>query len=254
MKVHNRTHTSHIGSEFSSLDILIELYYEVLNVTVKNYLSVDRDYFILSKGHAAPALYEVLFRKGFIDKDDLESYGKNGSILGEHPMREIFGIDSSTGSLGHGLSIAAGIAYSLKYSGMNDKVYCLLSDGECQEGSTIEAANFAGRMKLDNLVAIVDNNNLQGYERTSEIQEISSVKEKFISSSWHSEEMNGHDYSEMRSKFSAIPFEKEKPSLLIANTIKGKGVTEMEEKLEWHYRSPSDSQVIDFINELERLR
>ncbi|MCL6090739.1 MAG: transketolase [Candidatus Thermoplasmatota archaeon] len=250
MRLHNRTHTSHIGSEFSSLDIMVELYFDVMDITPQNFSSLDRDYFIISKGHAAPALYDVLFRRGFITKDAFESYGKEGSQLAEHPKREVFGVDTATGSLGHGLSIAAGMAYSLKYSNMKGKVYCLLSDGECQEGSTIEAANFAGRMKLDNLIAVIDNNRLQGYERTSNIQNIASVKNKFEASSWSVSEMNGHDFQDMRSKFLNTPFKTGEPSLLIANTLKGKGVLEMEDKLEWHYKSPSDVEVENFIKQL----
>jgi transketolase len=250
IKLHNRTHTSHIGSEFSSIDIMIELYYEIMNISPAPSLITDRDYFILSKGHAAPALYDILCRKGFISRDTFDTYGRNGSQLTEHPKRETYGIDASTGSLGHGLSIAAGMAYSLRYSSMKGRVFCLLSDGECQEGSTLEAANFAGRMKLDNLVAIIDNNGLQGYERTSSIQSISSVKEKFLASKWAIKTINGHDYSEMRSNLMKIPLEEDRPSLFIANTIKGKGVQEMENKLEWHYKSPSDAEVSLFKKQL----
>lgn len=250
IKLHNKTHSSHIGSEFSSIDIMLELYYEIMNISPENYLTTDRDYFILSKGHAAPALYDILYRKGYISKNIFNSYGENGSLLAEHPKRETYGIDASTGSLGHGLSIANGMAFSIKYSEKNGRVFCLLSDGECQEGSTLEAATFAGRMRLDNLIAIIDNNGLQGYERTSSIQSINSVQDKFYASGWSVDTVNGHDYSDMRSKFMGIPFEKGKPSLLIANTVKGKGVAEMENKLEWHYKSPSDHEVFAFIEEL----
>ena len=250
VRLHNRTHTSHIGSEFSSVDIMIELYFEIMNITPQSYSTRTRDYFILSKGHASPALYDILYRKGFISREVFESYGKDGSPLAEHPSREILGIDSATGSLGHGLSIAAGIAYSLKCSNVEGRVFCLLSDGECQEGSTIEAANFSGRMKLDNLVAIVDNNGLQGYERTSNIQNIASVKNKFASSHWFVEEMDGHNFKNMRTSLSSLPKEKDKPSLLVANTLKGKGVKSIEDKLEWHYKSPSDAEVENFINQI----
>lgn len=253
IKLHNKTHTSHIGSEFSSIEIMLELYYEIMNISPENYLKTDRDYFILSKGHAAPALYDILYRKGYISKDIFNSYGDNGSLLSEHPKRGTYGIDASTGSLGHGLSIATGIAYSLKYSQNQGRIFCLLSDGECQEGSTLEAATFAGRMRLDNLIAIIDNNGLQGYEQTSNIQSIKSVEKKFSASGWAVNNVNGHDYSDMHSKFIGIPFQNGKPSLLIANTVKGKGVAEMENKLEWHYKSPSDHEVSTFIEELGGL-
>lgn len=251
VKLHNRTHTSHIGSEFSAIDIMVELYYDVMDITPENFSSNDRDYFILSKGHSAPALYEILNRKGFFERATLDQYGENGSVLAEHPKRGIPGIDASTGSLGHGLSIASGIAYSLRLSKMKGRVYVLLSDGECQEGSTLEAANFAGRMNLDNLVAIVDNNGLQGYDATSDIQRIDSVITKFVSSGWSHRTVNGHDFEQMDREFHSIPFIADKPSLLVANTVKGKGVREMENRLEWHYKSPSDTELHEFIKELE---
>ena len=134
IKLHNRTHTSHIGSEFSSIDIMVELYFDIMDITPENISRIERDYFVLSKGHAAPALYDILYRRDFITKEAFETYGREGTKLAEHPKRDVLGIDTATGSLGHGLSIAAGIAYSLKYSSMKGNVYCLLSDGECQEG------------------------------------------------------------------------------------------------------------------------
>lgn len=254
IRLHNRTRTSHIGSEFSCIDLLVELYWYVLDITPSNMQSLDRDYFILSKGHAAPALYDVLYRRGFISKETFESYGINGTILAEHPSSDVNGISSATGSLGHGLSIASGIAYSLKEMGLKRKVYVLLSDGECQEGATIEASIFAGRMKLDNLIAIVDNNGLQGFERTSNIQSIKSVMEKFSSSNWRVREIDGHNHDQIRKELSNSHNIDGKPTLIIANTIKGKGVNFMEDKLEWHYKSPSDSQVSEFISQLHGVR
>lgn len=251
VKLHNRSNTSHIGSEFSALDIMIELYYEVMNINPNNFSSKDRDYFILSKGHAAPALYAILYRRGFITRQVLEAYGSNGSILAEHPSRDIHGVDTISGSLGHGLSIGSGIAFALKNSNLKGKVYVLLSDGECEEGSTIEAANFAGRMNLDNIIAIIDNNELQAYEITSNIQNINSVKDKFRSSGWAIKTVNGHDYVKLKTVFYSTPFEVNKPLLVIANTVKGKGVKAMEGKMEWHYKSPSDFDAEKFIRELE---
>lgn len=254
IKLHNRTHTSHIGSEFSSVDIMVELYYEIMKTDNSRADFIDSDYFILSKGHAAPALYDILYRRGFISKEVFDSYGVNGTILAEHPNIEVKGVVCATGSLGHGLPIGSGIAYSLMKMKKSQRVFVLLSDGECQEGSTIEAANFAGRMKLDNLVAIVDNNGLQGFERTSNIQKIEAVQAKFSSSNWSVAEIDGHDYSAMKKSFSRIPLETGKPSLFIANTVKGKGIKAMEDRLEWHYRSPSDTNVNEFIRELEVRR
>jgi transketolase len=232
---------------------MVELYYNVMDITPENFHSNERDYFILSKGHSAPALYEILYRKGFFGKVMLDKYGENGSVLAEHPNRGIPGIDVSTGSLGHGLSIAAGIAYSLRMSKLKGKVYVLMSDGECQEGSTLEAATFAGRMNLDNLVAIVDNNGLQGYDATSDIQPIDSVITKFLSSGWSYRTLNGHDFDQMEREFHSVPFDAGKPSLVVANTVKGKGIREMENRLEWHYKSPSDTELLGFIKQLEEL-
>jgi len=232
---------------------MVELYYNVMNITPENFHSNERDYFILSKGHSAPALYEILYRKGFLGKVLLDNYGENGSVLAEHPKKGIPGIDVSTGSLGHGLSIASGIAYSLRLSKLKGRVYVLMSEGECQEGSTLEAANFAGRMNLNNLVAIIDNNGFQGYDATSEIQPIDSVISKFVSSGWSHKTINGHDFEEMEREFHSVPFNAEKPSLVVANTVKGKGIREMENRLEWHYKSPSDTELLGFIKQLEEL-
>ena len=230
---------------------MVELYFDIMNIKPENYDSIDRDYFILSKGHAAPALYDILYRKGFITKTEFETYGTNGTILSEHPNNLIKGIEVSTGSLGHGLSIAAGIAYSNKISKKNrGRIFCILSDGECQEGSVLEGASFAGRMNLANLIVIIDNNGLQGYERTENIQNIESVRQKFLASGWAIREIDGHDFTQMHFAFKNLPLEPNKPSLFIANTIKGKGVKEMENKLEWHYKSPTNEQADNFLKEL----
>jgi transketolase len=250
VRLHNRTNASHIGSEFSALDVMVLLYYEVMDITPQNFPSKDRDFFILSKGHAAPALYALLYRRGFITKEAFDSYGSNGTVLAVHPSRDVYGVDAASGSLGHGLSIGSGIALALRKLHPGRKVYVLLSDGECEEGSTVEAAVFAGRMGLDNLVAVVDNNGLQAYDPIEAIQDMSSTKAKFESSGWEVREVNGHSYPEMREVFRQLPFKEGRPSLIVAHTVKGKGVKEMEGKIEWHYKAPSDSQVRRFVEEL----
>ncbi len=254
MKLHNRTHTSHIGSEFSALDIMVTIWFGFMDLNTVNFSSVERDHFVLSKGHAAPALYDILWRKNLISKQVLDSYGKNGSILAAHPNNDVPGIDIGTGSLGHGLGVGSGIAYSLKKSSLKGRVFVLLSDGECQEGSTIEAANFAGRFKLDNLVAVVDNNGLMAYERTDSVQTIDSVIKKFRSSNWVVRRVDGHNYRQLKHIFEAVPFEKRRPNLIVADTIKGKGIKKMEGKIEWHYKSPSNEDAIEFVKELEEKR
>ncbi|MDE1860600.1 MAG: transketolase [Candidatus Micrarchaeota archaeon] len=234
---HSEAKMAHIGSDLSCLDIMITLYFRVLG---------KDDHFILSKGHAALALYAVLHKKGIITDQVYGTLGKNGSMLGEHPIYGIKGIEAATGSLGHGLSIGAGIALAKKLDGSKGTVYVLLSDGECQEGSTLEAMNFAGLHKLGNLVAIVDSNKFQAYDRT--LIPDSQVQKEFDTAGWTTKRIPGHDFIELESnlrKTSAAP------TLYIADTVLGKGVSDMEDKLEWHYKSPTKEQVDEFVKKIK---
>ncbi len=234
---HSVSKMSHIGSDFSALDIMISLYIDdILNAN---------DHFILSKGHAALGLYAVLHEKEIISDELYSTLGKDGSVLGEHPIYGIEGIEVSTGSLGHGLSIAVGMALAKNRNNEQGHIYVLLSDGECQEGSTLEAMNFGARFKLNNITAIVDSNRWQAFDRT--ILPVEKIKEEFLTAGWETVTINGHDYKELHD---ALSKKAEVPLLILANTILGKGVKSMEDKLEWHYKSPSEKEVKHFVEEI----
>ncbi len=247
--MHYKSRTSHIGSALSIVDILVVLYFRILSVNPQKPSWEKRDRFILSKGHAASALYCVLAEKGFFEKKLLDTYCVNGGKLSEHPDRlNVPGIEVSTGSLGHGLSIGVGMALAAKRDKKNHKIFILMSDGECEEGSVWEAVSTAGRLNLNNLVVIIDYNKLQAYDRTDDIQSIKSVKEKFRNSGWDVREIEGHEFSSIE-KGLKIPIA-ENPTVVVANTIKGKGIKEMEGKMEWHYKSPKKENLSDFLKEL----
>ena len=225
----------HIGSELSCLDILVALYFgDVLKEGYK---------FILSKGHAAPALYAVLHKKGIISDEIYGSHGKNGTLLAEHPTFDLPGIDAATGSLGHGLPIAVGMALAFKLDKKDSKVFALLSDGETEEGSTLEAMNSAARFKLDNLVAIIDSNRWQAYDRTAEIQPVSNTKKEFLGAGWSATEIDGHNYGEIQAALENVPISVGKPSLIVANTVLGKGVGSFEDMLYSHYKPPLEEHI-----------
>jgi len=245
---------SHIGSALSCVDILTVLYFKILAIDPKNPWLENRDRFILSKGHAVAALYATLAERGFFNKKLLKSYCANGSNLPGHASRNcVAGVEVSTGSLGHGLAIANGIALAGKRDKKNYRVFVLLSDGECDEGSTWEAILFAGHHKLDNLVAIVDYNKWQAFGRTNEVLNLEPFTKKWKDFGWSAKEINGHNFQEIFKSLGKIPFQKNKPSVLIAHTIKAKGLSFMEDKLESHYRSPSEEEYKKAIKELEKL-
>lgn len=250
--MHYKAGTSHIGSAFSIVEILIMLYFRILKINPKEPKDANRDRFILSKGHAVSALYTTLAKRGFFNEEILDKYCIDGGILSGHPDRfSIPGIETSTGSLGHGLPIGVGLAFAGKKDKKNYRVFVLMSDGECEEGSVWEAAISASRLKLDNLVGIIDANKLQAYEKTDNIQPISSLKGKFENFGWSVREVDGHNFEQLEKVFKNIPFKNEQPTMLIAHTIKGKGIPTMENKLEWHYRSPKENQLKDFFEMLE---
>ena len=239
LRSHNAHKLPHIGSEFSCLDILVTLY--VGGVLGKG------DKFVLSKGHAAPALYAVLHKKGILSTEIYDSLGENGSLLAEHPSFGLPGIEANTGSLGHGLSIATGMALAFKLNKKDSKVFVLLSDGETQEGSTLEAMNSASRFKLDNLIAIIDSNKWQAYDRTSVIQPVSNTKKEFQAAGWGATEIDGHDYSSLLKTLQDIPIIAGSPSLIVANTVLGKGVDSFEDKLFSHYKPPLAEHIHELI-------
>lgn len=242
---------AHIAPAFSMTDILVALFEKALNLSAKNLSSPDRDRFVLSKGHACAALYAVLAERGFLKKSELKTFCSFGSRLGGHPERgKIPGVEASTGSLGHGFPIACGMALAGKLSGKKYKVYTILGDGECQEGVIWEAAMFASQQRLDNLIAIVDFNKLQGIGRLEEISDLKPFRKKWESFGWQTKEIDGHDFKEITGVFKKVPFKKGYPSVIIAHTVKGRGVSFMESKPIWHYRLPDAKEMLLACKEL----
>lgn len=228
----------HPGGAFSSVEILTSLYFEVMKIDPANPQWEERDRFILSKGHASVALYAILSLRGFIPRNTLLTFRQDNSNLCGHPdMHKIIGIEMSTGSLGHGLSIGAGLAISSKMDNKDSKVFVLLGDGETQEGSVWEAAMFSHHYKLDNLTAVIDRNMIQIDGFTEEIMSLEPYKAKWEAFGWEAREIDGHDISEIIYALKRTPFKRNKPSLIIANTVKGKGISFMEDKPEWHGKS-----------------
>ena len=227
----------HIGSELSCIDILVSLYFKIMNIYPKKPTHRDRDFFILSKGHAALALYVTLMQRGFFSENFLKKeFLSNGGLLGGHPDKNLnIGIEISSGSLGHGLAIAAGIALMNKRDNKTNRSFVLLGDGECNEGMIWETALFAAHQKLDNLLAIVDYNKLQGLGSTTKIIDLEPFKEKFESFGWNTVLVDGHNIKSIITAIEKIFLHKNKPNLLIARTVKGKGISFMENTFESHY-------------------
>jgi transketolase len=240
---------SHIGSVFSCADILAVLYGGVLHVDAGEPKAPARDRFVLSKGHAGAGLYAALAERGFFPREKLATHYQDGSELCGHASHELPGVEVSTGALGHGLSIATGMAYSGKLRSAPHRVFCLLSDGECDEGSTWEAALFAAHHGLSNLFAIVDFNRLQGLARTSDILRLEPFADKWRAFGWDVREVDGHDHDGLRSALR--PPASAMPSCVVAHTIKGKGVSFMQDTVLWHYRIPRGVEFDAALAELE---
>jgi len=251
LKMMYESQTSHIGSCLSCVEILTILYFRILKIDPKNPLTEKRDRFILSKGHGAAALYATLGQRGFFPEKILDTYCQDGGKLPGHSTRNcVSGVEVSTGSLGHGLPMGVGMAVAAKNDGKDYRIFVLMSDGECEEGSVWEAAMFATHHKLDNLIGIIDYNKLQAFGRTNEIMALEPLKDKWSAFGWEVKEVNGHNFSDMEKALSKIPFKKGKPSLLIAHTIKGKGISFMEDKLEWHYKNLTEGEYELALKEL----
>lgn len=232
-------------------DMLAVLYERVLRVRPDRPDWTDRDRFILSKGHGCAGLYAVLAEKGFFPKSWLDDFCLNGSRLAGHITHTgVPGVEVSTGALGHGLSIACGMALSAQRDGRAFRVFAMLSDGECDEGSTWEAVLFAAHHRLDHLVAVVDYNKIQSLGDVKQVLNLDPLAAKWESFGWAAREIDGHDLDQIADMFSSIPFEAGKPSCVIAHTVKGKGVSFMENKLLWHYRSPDDRELRQALAEL----
>ena len=244
--------SGHPGGSLSVADILTYLYFSHLNVDPANPKWEGRDRFVLSKGHTAPALYAALALRGFFSPDEIKLLRKPGAMLQGHPsMKSTPGVDMSTGSLGQGISTAVGMALGAKLSGADFRVFTVLGDGEIQEGQVWEAAMYASAKGLDNLVAVVDNNNLQIDGTVEEVNSPYPIPEKFAAFGWNVIEICGNDFDEIDSAFTAAKEFKGKPTVIVANTVKGKGVSFMENNCDWHGTAPNQEQYDKAMAELD---
>lgn len=251
LRMIHRAQSSHVGTCLSAADLLAVAYAGVLRIDPSRPDWLDRDRFILSKGHGCAAAYAVLAERGFFPKEWLDTYYQDGSHLAGHITHHgVPGVEASVGSLGHGLSIGCGMALAGKYDGRPYRVFVLLSDGECDEGSTWEAILFAPHHKLDNLVAIVDYNKIQSFGTVKEVLDLEPLVDKWQSFRWATREIDGHDFGQIENALLSVPFEQGRPSCIIAHTVKGKGVSFMEGQLAWHYKSPNDEQLRQALAEL----
>ena len=241
----------HTGGSLSCIDILNVLYNHVLNVSPENFTSPDRDRYIQSKGHSVEALFVVLADKGFFPVTDLETLCKYRSHYIGHPTKKVQGVEQNTGALGHGLPISVGTALAAKMDDRKFRVFTLLGDGELPEGSNWEAALAAAHYKLDNLCAIIDNNKLQITGTNAEVMNTDPIDAKFESFGWAVRQVDGHDLKALKEVFDSMPFEKGKPNAVIAHTIKGKGVSYMENEVKWHHGVPAKEQYADAMVELD---
>jgi transketolase len=240
----------HVGSALSVVDLLAALYFKILRVDPARPRWEERDRFILSKGHAALAAYVTLAARGFFPERELWDYLTDGSRLLAHVTTGVPGIELSTGSLGHGLSVGAGMAFAARKARQSWRTFVVLSDGECNEGSTWEAAHAAGHMGLESLTAAVDYNNMQALGTAREVMNPEPFADKWRSFGWGVREIDGHDTAAVLTAFRDAPYEKGKPSVVLARTKLGKGVSVMEDKLEWHYLSPKPEHVALALKEL----
>ena len=245
--------SGHPGGSLSAADIYTYLYFEEMNIDPKDPKKADRDRFVLSKGHTAPGYYSALAQKGFFPVEDLTTLRKTGSYLQGHPdMKHIPGVDMSSGSLGQGISAAVGMAVSAKLSGDTYRVYTLLGDGEIQEGQVWEAAMLAAHRGLDNLVVIVDNNNLQIDGEITEVNSPYPIDKKFEAFNFHVINIDGHNFDEIAAAFKEARETKGQPTAIVAKTVKGKGVSFMENQVSWHGSAPNDEQYAAAMEELEK--
>jgi transketolase len=240
------SHGSHIGAILSVADIIGVLYNDIANVNPENPKMSERDRVILSKGHAGAAIYAALAEKGFFDVEELKTHYADGSRLSGHVSHKgVPGVEFSTGSLGHGLSVAAGMAYAAKKDQKNHRVFVILGDGECDEGSVWEAALMANHYKLNNLVAIIDHNKMQSLDFCENTIALAPFADKWKAFGWNVLDIDGHDHALLKEAFNNASLSTEKPTVIIANTIKGKGISFMENNILWHYRFPHEGEEYD---------
>lgn len=244
VELSHKAETPHLGSALSCVDLLVALYWATLCIDPKKPKDPNRDRFILSKGHAATALYSVLSEKGFWPPNLLDTYAKSGSCLAEQPSPNCApGVEAATGSLGHGLSLGIGNAMAARIQNRDFRVFVLMSDGECNEGSVWEAAMFAPAQKLSNLCVIVDFNKWQATGRSTEVMNLESLEDKFKAFGWDVTGINGHNMDEILGALKKFPSTTSRPTAIIAHTVKGKGVSFMEDDNNWHYRTPTADEL-----------
>ncbi len=244
----------HTAGSLSCIDILNVLYNKILKVDPSNFNSNDRNHYIQSKGHSVEALYTILCDKGFYTKEQLLTLNKFNSHFIGHPTRKVFGVEHNTGALGHGLSVAVGMAIGFKLDTKPYSVFTLLGDGELSEGSVWEGLMTANKYNLDNLIIIIDRNRLQITGETENVNPLEPLKEKFTSFGLSVKEVNGNSVEDLINVFKEVPFENKKPNVIIANTIKGKGVSFIENEVVWHHKVPDDDQYTKAIDELNKQK
>jgi len=252
LKMVYKARASHIAGALSCADILGVLFHNVLNIDPQNPQKPDRDLFYFSKGHACTALYAALATKGFFPESDLDTFTQEGSLFLSHVSHYIPGVELSAGSLGLTLSHAIGCAIAKKHKKQTARVFCLLSDGELNEGSNWEGFLFAPHHKLDNLTVIVDYNKIQSLDRVESVLVLEPLEEKFRSFGWNCLSIDGHDHSELNRAFN-YRSNNIKPTVIIANTIKGKGVDFMEDTVKWHYKSPDEKEYLEAIEQIKQM-
>ncbi|QNI95438.1 transketolase/ N-terminal domain-like protein [Synechococcus sp. A15-127] len=251
-----RARIPHLGSCLSCVELLTALYWQELRIDPQAPDALDRDRFVLSKGHGAPVLFQILAERGFFEIDRLSEFGKPGSVFHEHPPKPgyIPGVEAATGSLGHGLPMALGMAIALRIQGSKSRCYALLSDGECNEGSIWEAAMLAAGQHVHQLTAIVDYNKWQATGRSQEVMALEPLADKWEAFGWHVQEIDGHDLSAIGQALTTARAETSKPSVIVAHTIKGKGVSFMEDDNNWHYRTPNPEELAAALAELQEVQ
>lgn len=250
LRMVNSASAAHIGSSLSIADILSVLYTQVLRVDPARPDWTERDRLIVSKGHATSILYAALAERGFFPLEWLADYCKDKSKLLGHVSHHVPGVEVSTGSLGHGLPIACGMALAAKRDGQSNRTFVILSDGELDEGSCWEAILFAGHNRLSNLTAIVDYNKIQSFGTVKDVLDLDPLAAKWDAFHWNTVEIDGHDFAQLQDALSSVPLKADRPTVIIAHTIKGKGVSFMEDRLEWHYKSPNPAQLEQALKEL----
>lgn len=246
-----QANAGHTGGSLSCTDILNVLYNDIMNVSPQNFADPDRDRYIQSKGHSVESLFVVLADQGFFDEKELETLCQYQSHFIGHPTRKVPGVEQNTGALGHGLPISVGTALAAKMDEKDYRVFTLMGDGELLEGSNWEAAMAASHYKLDNLVAILDYNKLQITGATKDVCNSEPIDKKFEAFGWSVKHVDGHDIEVLKETFQSVPFENEKPNLVIAHTIKGKGISFMENNIKWHHGVPNDEQYSEAQLELD---